>query len=87
MPSSTTALGFPIFERDIFGGWSAQGADRLAILDKSRVTNWQMSVAKAIREYTAGDLVGAYNVFTECKSSSHCWNGILVMWVHNARMT
>ena len=53
MPSATAVLGFSKSERDVLGGWSAEGSERYSRAAKYKITNMQKPVSHS---FTSADL-------------------------------
>ena len=49
MPSATAVLGFSKSDRDMLGGWSAEGSERHSRAVKYKITNVQKAVAHSSR--------------------------------------
>ena len=53
MPSATAVLGFSKSDRDVLGGWSAEGSERYSRAAKYKITNMQTAVSQS---FTSADL-------------------------------
>ena len=61
--SATGALGYAKHERDVLGGWSAQGCERKTRLAKQRITVMQSAVVRALQDKSNPDPL--------CEEESH----------------
>ena len=57
MPSGTAVLGFSKADRDILGGWSAEGSERYTKTAKFKIAQMQSSIAATFR-HLDGDQLG-----------------------------
>ena len=70
MPTCTCALGFSQHERDLFGGWSAQGSGRYSRIARLRVLNLERAIVKVIHENTVGDQLNGSEMLHEFHDES-----------------
>ena len=47
MPSGPAPIGYQKADRDVLGGWSAQGSDRCTLLARQRILAMQITVARS----------------------------------------
>ena len=55
MPTAAAAVGYEKHERDMLGGWSAQGSDKYNRIAKQRITAMQVTVARTFQEAATED--------------------------------
>ena len=58
MPSASAAMGYQKSDRDVLGGWSAQGSDRYTRLARRRISAMQVTVAQSFSDKKNCDLLG-----------------------------
>ena len=63
LPSATGALGYSKQERDVLGGWSAQGSARYTRLARQRISVMQSAVVNALQDKSSPDPL--------CEEESH----------------
>ena len=63
MPLATGASGYHRQERDLLGGWSAQGSERYTMLARRRISAMQVTVAKRLQDKMCADLL--------CEAEAH----------------
>ena len=50
MPSDAAALGFSKEDRDVFGGWSAEGSERYTRTAKFKIAQMQSAIAATLAD-------------------------------------
>ena len=55
MRTAAAAVGYEKHERDMLGGWSAQGSDKYNRIAKQRITAMQVTVARTFQESAVED--------------------------------
>ena len=58
MPSASAAVGYQKSDRDVLGGWSAQGSDRYTRLARQRISAMQVTVARSFSDQKNSDPLG-----------------------------
>ena len=61
-PSGTAVLGFSKGDRDILGGWSAEGRDRFTRTAKFKIAQMQSAIAATFRDPDSDQLAEAGDV-------------------------
>ena len=62
MPSATGVLGFAKSERDILGGWSAEGSQRYTRTAKYKIAQMQIAVASTFKNSEPDQLAEADDI-------------------------
>ena len=62
LPSATAVLGFSKSDRDVLGGWSAEGSERYTRTAKYRIAQMQSAVALTFQSSEADPLAGAGDI-------------------------
>ena len=93
MPSATGALGFSRQDRDVLGGWSAEGSERYTRLARQRISSLQVAVTTSLQDKSKADplfeeeshqCLEAFhqNLKERCDSSLHeCFKVLSEWWL------